>query len=126
MVYHQRISRPDSLKAVARVRALATEFPEVDEKVDGFGHTSFRVKDKPFIMMGEDADCWLSFKADRYTQDFLLKRDCFEKTPYIGQHGWTSIKTHEVADWDEIADLITQAYVRVAPARLGRLIEGEN
>ena len=41
------------LAAVERVRDLTADFPEVEEAVDKFGHTSFRVRDKPFVMLGE-------------------------------------------------------------------------
>ncbi|SDO02616.1 hypothetical protein SAMN04487897_107120 [Paenibacillus sp. yr247] len=41
------------LELLSKVRTFCSELPEVEEKVDGFGHTTFRVKDKPFVMMGE-------------------------------------------------------------------------
>ena len=40
-------------QAVDRVRELTKSLPEATEAVDKFGHTSFRVRDKPVVMMGE-------------------------------------------------------------------------
>ncbi|MDH3224663.1 MAG: MmcQ/YjbR family DNA-binding protein, partial [Gemmatimonadota bacterium] len=90
---HRPISSRTGLAAVARVRDALSGLPELVERVDKFGHTTFRVRDKPIVFMGEDdTGLWLSVKGDLYTQDFLLRRDCFEKTPYIGHHGWTSVR----------------------------------
>ena len=127
MTHHQPISSPRGLAAVELLRRMTEILPEVVEHVDGFGHTSFRIRDKPFVIMGEDEDdCWLSFKADPYTQDFLLKRDCFKRTPYIGQHGWTSVRTDDVPDWDEIRELVFGAFERAAPATLTRRMKEES
>ena len=116
---HRPISSKEGLQAVARVRQVVSGLPETVEHVDKFGHTTFRVRDKPLVFMGEDAEgCWFSVKADRHTQAFLLRRECFEKTPYIGQHGWTSVRWDLIPDWDEIEDLIREAYLLVAPAKL--------
>lgn len=118
---HRPISSAEGLNAVAQVRQVVSRLPETAEQVDKFGHTTFRVRDKPLVFMGEDAEgCWFSVKADRHTQEFLLRRECFVKTPYIGQHGWTSVRWDRIPDWDEIVELIREAYMLVAPAKLKR------
>jgi len=94
-------------------------FPEVVEAVDGFHHTSFRIRNKPFVIMGENAaGPWLSIKADIPTQEWLIKQGGFSPTPYIGQHGWVTPDSIQTADWVQLAELITDAYMRVAPKRL--------
>jgi predicted DNA-binding protein (MmcQ/YjbR family) len=60
----------------------------------------------------------LSFKSDRETQEILLQKEHFFKTPYIGRHGWVSIQNPGEEDWDELTDLIQEAYLRAAPKRL--------
>jgi len=48
----------------------------------------------------------------------LVQNARFFKTPYIGRHGWVSIQNPEGDDWDELSDLIQEAYLRAAPKRL--------
>ena len=83
------------LKFLQRIRKLCTRLPEVSEVVDGFGHTSFRVRKKSFLIMGQDADeTSIAIKCDPVNQEaLLLRRGGFVRTPYIGQHGWVSVKT---------------------------------
>ncbi|CAH0344721.1 MmcQ/YjbR family DNA-binding protein [Bacillus sp. CECT 9360] len=99
------------------------EFPEVFEEVDSFGHTSFRVKDKPFVMMGEEERLSIAVKTLPETQEFLLQKEGFSKTPYIGQHGWTSFDFTVVPEWDDLESFITEGYLRTAPKRLAKLVQ---
>jgi predicted DNA-binding protein (MmcQ/YjbR family) len=120
-VSHDQIQSTQGLALLTRVRAYCSKLPEVEEKVDGFGHTTFRVKDKPFIFMGEtDGQVSTSLKTNLTTQEFLLGQEgtAFKKTPYIGQHGWVSIMNIELVPWEEIEDLIVEGYARTAPKRL--------
>lgn len=108
---------------VATVRKICMRLPEVAEQVDSFGHISFRVKDKPFVMMGEKESGYsLSIKTLPTTQEILLQQDRFSKTPYIGQHGWVSLSQTEPIDWNEIEELIIEGYLRSAPKRLAKLV----
>lgn len=107
------------LSAVARVREAVAEFGEVDETVDGHGHTTFRVRDKPFVILGEhEGRPSVSIKSDPFTQRHLIEHRGFERARYIGQHGWVTTDVSAVTDWAEIADLVLDAYVLVAPKRL--------
>lgn len=38
--------------------------------------------------------------------------------PYVGHRGWLGVRLDVPTDWDEIADLVTDAYREVAPKRL--------
>ncbi len=105
--------------ALERVRGICLQWPEAEEIVDGFGHNTFKVNGKSFVIMGEDerdGTIWISFKSDRETQSVLILQDGYVKTPYIGQHGWVS--TNPPERWDELTELIREAYLRAAPKRL--------
>ena len=102
---------------VDRVREVCMTFSSVDEHVDGFGHTSFRVKDKPFVILEEQAEHSLSIKILPTTQEILLEQSGFSKAPYIGRHGWVVVEVEQV-NWKEIAGLIREGYLRVAPKKL--------
>lgn len=101
--------------ALARVRAIATKYPEVNEIVDGFGHSVFKVRKKSFIFVSEwEGRVNLILRLLHETQDFLVHNtDRYEISAYIGQHGWTAAKGK--IRWTEIEDLIDEAYRRTAP-----------
>lgn len=108
-----------------RMQQLAMNYysklPEYEEKIDGFGHFTVHVKGKSFLIMGEGEDGQLpgmSIKADKETQQLLISQGKFTRTPYIGQHGWVSIKADQITDWEEVGQLITEAYLRQAPKKL--------
>ncbi|MDR6883407.1 MmcQ/YjbR family DNA-binding protein [Bacillus sp. 3255] len=118
----------ESLAWVAKVRDFCRQLPEVEEKVDGFGHITFRVKDKPFIMMGEsDGQPSTAIKTQMTTQEFLLQQEdtAYRRTPYIGQHGWVSFIGTDRVPWEEITDLIREGYARTAPKKLLALLQAK-
>ncbi|WP_274362925.1 MmcQ/YjbR family DNA-binding protein [Paenibacillus thermotolerans] len=124
---HKTITSQQGLAMVEQVRRICEPLPEVEEIIDGFGHTVFKVKGKTFIMMGEndkDGTTGLSFKSDRENQEILLQSGRYVKTPYIGHHGWVSMKKGESIDWDELAVLLKEAYLRAAPKRLVKQLQG--
>lgn len=119
MNHEQRFVSKEGQAILEQVRRICGFWPEVEEIIDGFGHTTFKVKGKSFVMMGESEDgAGLSFKCNREDQEILLQQARYVKTKYIGQHGWVSTKWGEPFDWDELAELLKEAYLRAAPKRL--------
>lgn len=109
----------DKAGMLEKVRNICLALPEAVEHIDGFGHNTFKVNGKSFVIAGEsDKGFSLSFKSDRETQEILVQKKQFFKTPYIGRHGWVSIQNSNGEDWDELIDLIQEAYLRAAPKRL--------
>jgi len=100
-------------------RNICLKLPEAIEHIDGFGHNTFKINGKSFVISGENEKGFrLSFKSDRETQQILLQKEHFFKTPYIGHHGWVSIQNPNEENWYELNDLIQEAYLRAAPKRL--------
>ncbi|WNF08161.1 MmcQ/YjbR family DNA-binding protein [Brevibacillus borstelensis] len=119
---HKQVETPAGLALLERLRTICTQFPEVQERVDSFGHTTFRVGDKPFVMIGERGlEASFSLKTTPHTQELLLHKGGYTKTPYIGQHGWVSVSGFTTPDWEEIEGLIQEGYLRTAPKRLANL-----
>lgn len=119
MEHNHRVRSADGLQLLAKVRAICVALPEVKETIDGFGCTMFRVNGKSFIRMSESDDgVLLSFKSNHENQEILLQRSQFVKAPYIGQHGWVSIREIGSVYWSEIGELFTEAYLRTAPKGL--------
>ncbi|SDN23175.1 MmcQ/YjbR family DNA-binding protein [Bacillus sp. OK048] len=109
----------DSADMLQHVRDICLALPEAVEIIDGFGHKTFKINGKSFVITGENESGFnLSFKSDRETQEILLQKEHFSKTPYIGQHGWVSMQNPAEKDWAELADLIQEAYLRAAPKRM--------
>ena len=113
----EREKSAEERAVLEQLRGICLRLPEVVEAIDGFGHTSFRVRNKPFVMMGSQ-QLLLAIKCDPVTQDLLIRSGRFRRTPYIGQHGWADVADFGNMDWDEIEALIVDAYRRVAPKRL--------
>ncbi|NHM31363.1 MmcQ/YjbR family DNA-binding protein [Neobacillus terrae] len=109
----------DTAGMIEKVRNICLALPEAAEIIDGFGHNTFKINGKSFVISGESEKGFsLSFKSDRETQELLLQKEHFSKTPYIGRHGWVSIQNPNGEDWVELKDLIQEAYLRAAPKRL--------
>lgn len=109
----------DTEGMLEKVRTICLALPETVELIDGFGHNTFKINGKSFVISGESEKGFgLSFKSDRETQELLLQKEHFFKTPYIGRHGWVSIQNPDGEDWDVLTDLIQEAYLRAAPKRL--------
>ena len=109
----------DTEGMLENVRKICLALPEASENIDGFGHNTFKINEKSFVISGESEKGFsISFKSDRETQEILLQKEYFFKTPYIGQHGWVSIQNPIEENWDELTDLIQEAYLRAAPKRI--------
>jgi predicted DNA-binding protein (MmcQ/YjbR family) len=95
---------------------MCSEFAEVREHTDGFGHVTFQVDGKPFVKITDRSG--LCFKSDRINQELLVQQGKYFKTPYIGRHGWVSIREMREEDWIQLAELLLEAYLRAAPKRI--------
>lgn len=118
MMEHDRsgMQTPEGIRMLEKVRQICRAFPETEELIDGHGHTTFKVRKKSFIMMGEYHGPTITFKSDLETQEILVQQERFFVPAYIGHHGWVSIRHPQ--DWSEMGDLLKEAYLRAAPKRL--------
>ncbi|MDN4526044.1 MmcQ/YjbR family DNA-binding protein [Fictibacillus fluitans] len=123
MSVHKKVVSESGLRMLKNVREICIVLPETLEHIDGFGHTSFRVRDKPFVIMGENEQgTSLAIKTLHETQEILLQEERFFRPAYIGQHGWTAIYHSEEFNWSEMKSLIFEAYCRTAPKRLINMV----
>lgn len=124
-MHNEQLRSPEGQRLLAELRRMTDRLPEVDEVVDGFGHATFKVRKKSFVIagMGEDGAA-VSIKSDPTTQSFLIRRGPYYRTPYIGQHGWVSIADPLGHDTSELEELIRDGYRLAAPATLARRVSG--
>ncbi|MBX9957507.1 MmcQ/YjbR family DNA-binding protein [Peribacillus simplex] len=109
----------DTEAMLDNVRNICLALPEAVEHIDGFGHNTFKINGKSFVISGESEKGFsLSFKSERETQELLIQKEKYFKTPYIGRHGWVSIQNPDREDWDELTYLIQEGYLRAAPKRM--------
>jgi len=116
---------------VDRLRAIATALPEVTEKLS-HGEVSFFCR-KQFVMVDDHhhgAD-HLAFwcAAPPGAQEELVGSDPgrYFRPPYVGHRGWVGVRIDGVdgrePDWDEVAEVVRDAYRQVAPRKLVALLE---
>jgi predicted DNA-binding protein (MmcQ/YjbR family) len=105
-------------KFLERLRRICLSLPGSVEGTS-FGHPTFRAGKKTFAVFenyrGEDTLC---VKATLEDQALLVLDPTFFEAPYVGKHGWTSMRTSGELDWDEVVDLVTTSYRLVAPKSL--------
>lgn len=102
---------------IDEIERFCLRYPEVCEHIDGFGHVSFRVKDKPFVIIVET----LSIKTLPATQEILLEQPGYIIAPYIGRHGWVLAEVEEVG-WGTIKGLIREGYMIATPKKLANQV----
>jgi predicted DNA-binding protein (MmcQ/YjbR family) len=97
------------------LRKICLALPGVEESTM-HGHPVFRIKDKSFcIWHGADGDPAIALKVAKTEQGMFLEDARFFKTPYIGQHGWISLKAHGRLNWKEVGELVKGSYRIAAP-----------
>ena len=98
--------------------------PEVEEHVTWGTDVNFRVRNKMFVIGGEDAT-GVSLKASRDVQADLIDLDpeTFKSAPYVGRFGWVSVDLARV-DRALLEKLLRDAWRATAPAKLRGLVPG--
>ena len=102
----------DEKKILAKLRELCLALPKTSETIT-FGHPTFQVGTKTFTVLetykGELSIC---VKVGKGMQQVFLEDARFYRTPYVGQHGWVSLraKTKAKLNWEEIGELVRGSY----------------
>jgi hypothetical protein len=112
-----------------RVRKACLALPEATEK-EAWGEPTFRVGGKMFAMYTNnhhgDGIVGIWCKAPPGMQEMLVganpKR--FFRPPYVGHKGWLGVRLDGKVDWDEVAEILEDAYRMTAPKRLCALLDG--
>ncbi len=120
-MHENQLDTPQGKRLLTALRKTCAKLADVEEVLDGFGHTTFKVKKKSFVIAGMgEAGTSISIKCDPITQAALIKRGPYYRTPYIGQHGWVSVENPLKEGWAEVQELIADAYALASPKRRKR------
>jgi hypothetical protein len=114
------VSEPSPLE---RLRALCLALPETTERVS-HGEPTWFVRDKKVFVTFADRhhDDRLAFwcAAPLGAQEALVTSDPtrYFRPPYVGGRGWLGVYLDVEVDWDEVKELVSDAFRQVAPKRL--------
>lgn len=109
----------------SRLQKLCLELPEAHE-VNAWGEPTFRVKNKMFAMFANANNhhgrgryaVWVKAAPGRQARAVRTAPTRFFVPPYAGPSGWVGVWLDKVCDWDELADILRDAYRQVAPKKL--------
>ena len=114
-------------KYLEKFRKIAFALPDVVE-TESFGHPWFRAggpKGKVISVFGPIDNTWtLCFKVGKSNMSLFLSDPRFSQTPYIGKHGWVSLKLDlKKPDWEEVAELLRTSYRNNAAPKFVKKLE---
>jgi hypothetical protein len=106
-----------------QVRELCLALPEVTERLSHGSPTWFAGK-KTMVMYLDDHHgdgrlaLWVAAPPGVQADMVLQEPDRFFVPPYVGHRGWLGVRLDHSPDWDEIGDIVEDAYRTVAIKRL--------
>jgi hypothetical protein len=114
---------------VRRLRAICLALPEANERLSHGSPTWFAGKGKVFAMLDDHhhgashVSVWLPQPPG--VQEMLIDSDRarFFRPPYVGVHGWVGVVLDQRPDWAMTAELVRDAFVRVATKKLIALLD---
>jgi predicted DNA-binding protein (MmcQ/YjbR family) len=82
-------------------------------------HPIFRVEKRMFAVLEENkGELGICLKVGTLLQGVFLDDPRFSRTPYIGKHGWVTLRVYAAQlDGSEIRELVKGSYDLVAPAK---------
>ena len=117
-----------SRRIIERLCKICLALPEATEK-EAWSEPTWRVKGRMFAQMDDyhhgSPHCAVWLPSTIEAQEALIAADPkrFFRPAYVGHKGWVGVVLDTGPDWAVVAELVRDAYRRVAPARLAALIE---
>jgi len=115
--------------ALDKVREIAFALPEVSERLS-HGSPSFFIRGKKTLCSFHDDHhgdgrlaLWIPAAAGVQEELIRLEPDRFFKPPYVGPSGWFGLLLNVDPDWDELANILEDAYRHVGPKKLIALLD---
>jgi hypothetical protein len=110
------------------LRQLCLALPETTERLS-HGEPTWFVRGKTTFVMYADhhhddrVAFWCAAPAGQQEGLITTDPERFFVPPYVGHRGWLGVWLDVPLDWDEISDIVTQAYRIVAPKRLVKVLD---
>ncbi|WP_084961218.1 MmcQ/YjbR family DNA-binding protein [Thermoactinospora rubra] len=108
---------------LTELRRICMALPEVTERLSHGEPTWFVRGKKTFVMYADHHhDDRVAFwcAAPPGVQEELVAEDPgrFFRPPYVGHRGWLGVYLDVEVDWEEVAEIVADAYRAVAPKTL--------
>ena len=116
-----------SRNQLSRLRKVCLSLPEVEERTSHGEQAWFIQGKKLFVTYADhhhDDRVALWCAAPEGMQAALVETapDRYFVPPYVGGRGWVGCYLDSEVDWEELEEIVVDAYLEVAPARLGSLV----
>jgi hypothetical protein len=115
-------------RRLVRLSKIALALPEAAREYNG-QHASFQVRGRKFAYFLDDHHgdgmVALSCRAAPGENEALIASDParYFLPSYVGPRGWVALRLDVgTVDWDEVRELVTDAYLLAAPKRLAALL----
>ncbi len=119
-------------EAHAELRRICAELPEVTERLS-HGAPTFFVRDKKTVVTLHDdhhgshgTAIWCPAPPGVQEQLVEAEPERFFRPPYVGHMGWIGVHLDIDPDWDEVAEMVREAYRHVAPKKLAAELDGNS
>ena len=105
------------------LRALCLALPETSERRSHGEPTWFVRGKKTFVTYADRHHddrlaFWCAAPAGDQEAMVSAEPDKFFVPPYVGHRGWLGVRLDVPVDWDQISDIVTDAYRVIAPRQL--------
>src|SRR5882672_10772830 len=115
---------PGAVPLLKRLRRICLSLPGTREAA-AWGHPNFRAGTKTFAVLEVyRGELMVAVKVGLAAQHALTANARYIVTPYIGKHGWVSLRIGSGVDWNEVTGVVLLSYRLIATKRmLGALDE---
>ena len=117
-----------SRRIIERLRKICLALPEATEK-EAWSEPTWRVKNKMFAQMDDyhhgSPHCAVWLPSAIEAQEALIAADPkrFFRPAYVGHKGWVGVVLDTGPDWELVAELVRDAYRRIAPVKLAAQVD---
>ena len=120
------VEQHSAVTPLDRVRALCLALPEVTEKVS-HGEPTWFVRRVFVTFADHHHDDRVAFwcAAPPGAQEALVaaRPDRYFRPPYVGGRGWLGVWLDADPDWEEIGEIVVDAYRVIAPSKLAAQLD---
>jgi hypothetical protein len=116
-------------RALAQVRKRCLALPEVSERLS-HGSPAFFIREKKTLAMFVDdhhgdgiLGIWVPAFPGVQAELVETEPERFFRPPYVGPSGWVGVRLDRDVDWDEVDAILRDAYRKVAPKTLAKLLD---
>lgn len=113
---------PSAARALARLRKIVGDWPEVDERIS-HGSPTFWGGKKTFCSFHESPEKYggraIWIKSTHEAQQDMVESDpdAFFVPPYVGVSGWVAVRMKGKVNWAVVEQVLEDGYRMVAPKR---------